>query len=366
MDLKLVLFDYVIPFLIVLTPIVFVHEMGHFLIARWNGVRVEVFSIGFGREIFGWTDKANTRWKFSLIPLGGYIKMFGDADAASRPDPEASKLSEAERAVAFPYKRLSQRSWIVAGGPLANFLFAVVLYAGLFIFVGQPFTPARVGEVLPDSAAQEAGILADDLFLEVDGQSIDRFEDIQRIVRISPGKEMAIEVLRDGETVTLVATPRVQVIEFKDGNKEEVGLLGVRGGAQEYVQHDPLTAAWRAVEETYSFTVLMLRVIGQMIVGDRPADQLGGPLGIAKMAGQMADAGTLGIIQIMAVLSINLGLINLFPIPILDGGHLLYYGIEAVRGRPLGERAQEYGFRIGLALVLSLMIFATWNDILRL
>jgi regulator of sigma E protease len=366
MDLKLVLFDYVIPFLIVLTPIVFVHEMGHFLIARWNGVRVEVFSIGFGREIFGWTDKANTRWKFSLIPLGGYIKMFGDADAASRPDPEASKLSEAERAVAFPYKRLSQRSWIVAGGPLANFLFAVVLFAGLFIFVGQPFTPALVGEVLPDSAAQDAGIQAGDRFLEVDGQSIDRFEDIVRIVRFSPGKEMVIEVLRDGERIALQATPRVQVVEDKNGNKEELGLLGVRGGASEYVKHDPLTAAWRAVEETYSVTALTLKIVGQMIVGERSADQLGGPVGIAKMAGQMADAGALGIIQIMAFLSINLGLINLFPIPILDGGHLLFYGIEAVRGRPLGERAQEYGFRIGLALVLSLMIFATWNDILRL
>lgn len=366
MDLSSVLFDYIIPFLIVLTPIVFVHEMGHFLIARWNGVRVEVFSIGFGREIFGWTDKSNTRWKFSLIPLGGYIKMFGDADAASRPDPEASKLSEAERAEAFPYKSLSQRSWIVAGGPLANFLFAVVLFAGLFVFVGQPFTPALVGEVLPDSAAQEAGIQSGDRFVDVDGQAIERFEDIVRIVRFSPGKEMAIKVLRDGEELTLLATPRVQILEYKDGNKEEIGLLGVRGGAPEYVKHDPLTAAWRAVEETYSVTTLTLKVVGQMIVGERSADQLGGPVGIAKMAGQMADAGALGIVQIMAFLSINLGLINLFPIPILDGGHLLYYGIEAIRGRPLGERVQEYGFRIGLALVLLLMFFATWNDILRL
>ena len=182
MEILSTIYQYVLPFLVILTVLVFVHEMGHYLIARYNGVRVEVFSIGFGREIFGWTDKANTRWKFSLIPLGGYVKMFGDADAASRPDKEAAQMSEEERAVAFPFKRLSQRSWIVVGGPLANFLFAIVLYAGLFMTVGQPFTPAEVGEVLPDSAAEEAGFLAGDQVIQIDGRSIERFEDLQRLV----------------------------------------------------------------------------------------------------------------------------------------------------------------------------------------
>ena len=236
----------ILPFLVILTVLVFVHELGHYLIARWNGVRVQVFSIGFGPEIFGWTDKAKTRWKFSLIPLGGYVKMFGDADASSRPDRDAGELTEEERAVAFPHKRLSQRCWIVAGGPLANFLFAIVLLAGLFMTVGQRFTPALVGEVLPESAAAESGILAGDVIVEIDGATIERFEDIQQIVRLSPGQRMDLVVLRDAVRVELVATPKVQAMVDNFGNRQEIGLLGVRGGKPEYQRYGPVTAAWRA------------------------------------------------------------------------------------------------------------------------
>ena len=355
-----------IPFLIVLTALVFVHELGHYLIARLNGVRVEVFSVGFGPEIFGWTDKAKTRWKFSLIPLGGYVKMFGDMNAASVPDPDAVRLSEEERREAFPFKRLSQRVWIVAGGPLANFLFAVVLLAGLFSFVGQPFTPAVVGDVQADSAAEAAGMQPGDKILEIDGAAIERFEEVQRIVRLSPEQPLNIRVERDGGLVDLVAIPRRTVFDDNFGNSQEIGLLGVSRSGVDYVRHGPIESVWRASEETIAITLGTLKAVGQMVVGTRSAKELGGPIRIAEMSGQVAEIGVVSLIWFMAVLSINLGLINLFPIPMLDGGHLLFFAIEAVRGRPLGDRAQEYGFRIGLALVLSLMVFATWNDIIRI
>ncbi len=356
----------IVPFLIVLTVLVFVHEMGHFLVARWNGVRVEVFSIGFGREIFGWTDKTQTRWKFSLIPLGGYVKMFGDANAASQPDGSVEKLSPEERAVAFPSQSLSARTWIVAAGPLANFLFAIVLLAGLFATVGQPFTPPVVGQVVAGSAAEEAGIQPGDRIVSLEGSAIERFEDVQRIIRPSAGQSLAIEVLRDGERIALVGTPKASEQTDSFGNTQVIGLLGVTRSGVDYARHDPLTAVWRAGVETWDLTIGTLDAVGQIIVGKRGAEELGGPIRIAQMSGTMAASGLVPVIWFMAVLSINLGLINLFPIPMLDGGHLLFYGIEAVRGRPLGERAQEYGFRIGLALVLSLMVFVTFNDLANL
>ena len=358
-------YGYGLPFLAILTVLVFVHELGHYLIARLNGVRVEVFSIGFGPELFGWTDKAKTRWKFSLIPLGGYVKMFGDADAASRPDAGLSELSDEEREEAFPYKRLSQRSWIVAAGPLANFLFAVVLLAGVFMVAGQPFTPAAVGEVIPDSAAERAGLQPGDRILRIDGTDIHSFQDIQLIVSLGLDEAIEIIVLRDGTEIALTATPVLTEITDDFGNQQKVGRLGISHSGVELVRHGPLTALWRATEKTGAYTVAILKAVGQMIVGDRSATELGGPLRIAKMSGQVAEYGWGSVVQLMWMLSISLGLINLFPIPILDGGHLLFYAIEAVRGRPLGERAQEYGFRIGLALVLSLMVFATWNDIIH-
>ena len=357
---------YIIPFLVVLTVLVFVHELGHYLVARRNGVKIEVFSIGFGPEIFGWFDRAGTRWKLSAVPLGGYVKMFGDADASSLPSGSLETMSEADRAVSFHHKRLSQRVAVVAAGPAANFLFAIVLLATLFSTVGQPFTPPDVGQVQAGSAAERGGIRPGDTITQIDGSKIERFEDVQQAVALNGGGPMRIVVLRDGREVSLDVTPQMTERTDRFGNVHRVGLLGIGRSGVEYVRHDPASASWRAVEETWNLSSGTLKAIWQMVVGARTTDELGGPLRIAQMSGEVAQGGIVAIVWFMAVLSVNLGLINLFPIPVLDGGHLLFYVAEAIRGRPLGQRAQEYGFRIGLALVLTLMVFATWNDLVHL
>ncbi|MEQ8357805.1 MAG: RIP metalloprotease RseP [Kiloniellaceae bacterium] len=366
MDFSGGFYGFGLPFLAVLTALVFFHELGHYLVARWNGVRVEVFSIGFGPEVFGWNDKAGTRWKFSLIPLGGYVKMFGDANAASMPGDDGDKLSDAERAVAFPHKRLGQRVAIVSAGPIANFILAIVILAGLFSLIGQPFTPAVVGEVMPGSAAEAAGFEAQDEITAVNGQTIARFEELQRIVALRPGEQLAIAVVRGGREFVLQATPMAVESTSALGETQTIGRLGIQRSGREFARHDPATAVWQAVRETGSIITQTFTALGQIIRGDRGADELGGPIRIAQLSGQVAEIGISELLYFAAVLSINLGLINLFPIPMLDGGHLLFYAVEAVRGRPLGERAQEYGFRIGLALVLTLMVFVTWNDVVRI
>jgi regulator of sigma E protease len=358
---------YIVPFLVILTALVFVHEFGHFLIARWNGVRVEVFSIGFGPEVFGWRDRTGTRWKFSTIPLGGYVKMFGDSDASSGlPVPGLARLAPAEREVSFHYKRLGQRVAIVAAGPAANFLFAVVVLAILFTTYGQPFTPAEVGQVQPGSAAEQGGIQPGDVIRRIDGSTVHRFEDVQQIVRLNPGVPMSIVVTRDGQEQTLRVTPSRTELTDRFGNHYQIGLLGIARSGMEYVKRDPATAIVQAGAETWNLSVSTLKAIWQIIIGTRATDELGGPLRIAQMSGEVAQGGVVAVLWFMAVLSINLGLINLFPVPVLDGGHLLFYAAEALRGKPLGQRAQEYGFRIGLALVLTLMVFATWNDLVHL
>lgn len=359
-------FDYIVPFVIVLTVLVFVHELGHYLIARWNGVRIEVFSIGFGPEIFGWNDRAGTRWKFSVMPLGGYVKMFGDADPASMPANEVAAMTEEERAVSFHHKRLPQRAAVVAAGPFANFVFAIVVLAALFATVGQPFTPPDVGKVQPNSAAEKGGVKPGDVFVAINGEPIHRFEDVQRIVRLDPGLPLKILVRRGSGDVTLTVTPKITTITDRFGNTHRLGLLGIVGGKVKYVRRDPASAVWRAGAETMNIATGTLDAVWQMIIGARTADELGGPLRIAQMSGEVAQGGIVAMLWFMAVLSINLGLINLFPIPVLDGGHLLFYFAEAIRGKPLGQRAQEYGFRVGLALVLTLMVFATWNDLVHL
>jgi len=358
---------YIVPFLIILTVLVFVHEFGHYLIARWNRVRVEVFSIGFGPEVFGWWDRAGTRWKFSAIPLGGYVKMFGDSDASSGlPAAGLARLAQSDREVSFHYKRLGQRAAIVAAGPGANFLFAVMLLAILFTTYGQPFTPAEVGQVQPGSAAEQGGIHPGDVILSLDGSTVQRFEDVQQIVRLNPGVAMTIVVRRDGQEQTLHVTPSRTELTDRFGNHYQIGLLGIARSGMEYVKRDPATAIVQAGAETWDLSVSTLKALWQIIIGTRATDELGGPLRIAQMSGEVAQGGVVAVLWFMAVLSINLGLINLFPVPVLDGGHLLFYAAEAVRGKPLGQRAQEYGFRIGLALVLTLMVFATWNDLVHL
>jgi regulator of sigma E protease len=360
---------YAVPFLLVLTALIFVHELGHFWVARRAGVRVETFSIGFGREIFGWTDRRGTRWKIGWMPLGGYVKMFGDADAASAPDHErGASMSEAERSVSFHHKSLGWRAAIVAAGPAANFLFAILVFAALFLAYGRPVTAPVVGSVVEGMPADKAGIRAGDRIVAINGSEIDRFEQIQRVVLLNLDQSLKVELERAGARLQVDLRPAIVEEVDRLGNAMRLARLGIRSAGQRDVEAiaSPTRAIWLAIDETWTQTVGTLRAVGQMIVGRRGAEELSGPLGIAKVSGEAAQASWATLIALAATLSISLGLINLFPIPILDGGHLVFYAIEAVRGRPLGARAQEYGFRVGLVLVVSLMLFATWQDLVRL
>ena len=356
------IWTYVVPFIAVLTVLVFFHELGHFAVARRCGVRVEVFSIGFGPEIFGYTAKSGTRWKFSAIPLGGYVKMFGERSPDENGEPHA--LSAEDEAVSFYAKSLGQRAAIVFAGPLANFLFAIVVLASLFMVLGEPSTPADVGEVIPGSAAEKAGLKPGDVFLEIDGSKIERFEQVRRIVQLAPGKSLAIIVRRGQQELTLTAIPD-GVEETQFGSTQTMGRLGVSrpSGDRVFIRHDPLTAVWKATVRTYVLTGSILDALGEIVSGKRTAKELGGPIRIAQISGEMAQAGLVWIIQFTVILSINLGLINLFPIPLLDGGHLLFYAVEAIRGRPVGEKAMGYSLNVGLALILCLTVFVTWNDL---
>jgi len=356
--------ENIATFLVVLTVLVFVHELGHYLVARWSGVRIETFSIGFGPELFGWFDRRGTRWRVSAILVGGYVKMFGDADASSLPGEELQTMTAEERAVSFHHKPLAARAAVIAAGPMANFLFTIVVLTGMFATVGQRYTPPNIGLVQPDSAAAEAGVMQGDVFVSIDGQAVNRFEDVQQAVRLNTGTPMIVVIRRDGTDIPLTITPRMTENVDRFGNHDRYGLLGVQGSGVAYVQRDPGTAVVEAFRETWSMGTGILKAVGQMISGARNSDEIGGPLRIVKMSGEVVQGGgLLGLLSFMAVLSVNLGLINLFPIPVLDGGHLLFYAAEALRGRPLGQRAQEFGFRVGLAIVLTLMVFATWNDL---
>ncbi|MCH8188443.1 MAG: RIP metalloprotease RseP [Proteobacteria bacterium] len=356
----------VLPFLITITVLIFIHELGHYLVARWNNVRVEVFSIGFGREIFGWNDSRGTHWKFCWIPIGGYVKFFGDMGVTSGLGEEDDSLTPQERDVAFHHKRLGQRAAIVVAGPLANFVLAIVLFAGLFSIVGQPFTPPVVSTVTPGSAAASAGLEPGDRIVRVRGSKIARFEDIQRIVQIRPGEEMALVILRDGAEHTLSVTPRLVVEEDRFGNTIRFGRLGIRSTAIEFVKRDPITAVWYGFRATYEIVGQTFVALQQIVSGRRGAGELAGPLGIAQMSKDVATISLLASIQFAAFLSVSLGLINLFPIPVLDGGHLLFYGFEALRGKPLSRKAQEYGLRFGLLLIFGLLLLTTFNDLNRL
>jgi regulator of sigma E protease len=353
--------QYLVPFLLVLSVVVFVHEFGHYWVARRNGVRIEVFSIGFGPELFGRNDRHGTRWKFSAIPLGGYVKMLGDADATSATaDPRHARDPDS-----FPAKNVWQRMAIVVAGPLANFVFAIVVLTILFAAVGRPFTPADVGSVQPDSPAAAAGLLPGDRITAVDGSPIESFEQLQANVFDGEGRPMLLTIERGGETIELPVTPSIQSDTDRFGTQREVYRIGISRPGVEYRRSNPLLAVFEAAAETGRMVGGTLYALGEMVVGKRGTQELGGPLRIAQMSGEIAQDGFVPALWFTAVLSINLGLINLFPIPMLDGGHLAMYGIEAARGRPLNERSQEIAFRFGLAMVLSLMLFATWNDVVQ-
>jgi regulator of sigma E protease len=358
--------DYVIVFLIVLTVVVFIHELGHFIVARANGIKVEVFSIGFGPELFGRTDRSGTRWKLSLLPFGGYVRMYGDADAASTPGKE--DLSEEERGYAFRAKKVHQRAAVIFAGPAANFVFGILVLAVLFLVYGQAKVPPVVGDVRPESAAAAAGLQPGDRVEQANGQKIDQFKDLQKVVSLNIGQPLRLVLDRKGVTLAITAYPRQSEVKDAFGNVHHMPLLGITAptDATEYIHFSPAGAVWAAVRETGDMVSTTFIALSQMITGDRSTEDLGGPLGIAKQVGQAAHIGISMVIFYVAMLSINLGMVNLLPVPMLDGGHLLFYAIEAVWGRPLGERAQEYSFRVGLFLVFALMLLATRNDLVNL
>jgi regulator of sigma E protease len=365
------LIGYIVPFLFVLTIVVFFHELGHFLVARWCGIKVLVFSIGFGPEIAGFYDRYGTRWKISAVPLGGYVKFLGDENAASVPDKSAvATMTEAEKQDSFMFQPVRSRAAVVAAGPVANFLLAIAIFAVIFMTVGKQTTSARVDSVQPGSAAQTAGFKPGDLVLTINGEKIESFSDMQRIVSISAGEPLAIEVDREGVQVALKAVPQLKEIKDNFGNVHRLGVLGIsRSMAPGDIKTEkagPLRAVIMGAQETWFVVDRTMAYISGVFAGREAADQLGGPIRIAQVSGQVATAGFTALMHLTAVLSVSIGLLNLFPIPLLDGGHLLFYAIEAIRGRPLSDRAQEVGFRIGLAIVVMLMIFATFNDILHL
>ena len=358
-------------FLFVITLVVFVHELGHFLAARWCGVKVETFSVGFGREIVGFTDRKGTRWKISWLPLGGYVKFFGDADASSRPDrkkletigPEGvSGIRPGEEGV-LHFKPLHQRALVAAAGPLANFILAIAIFTGVNLTVGKPAEPPIVESVTMGSAAEAAGLRPGDQIRSVGGETIKVFSDLQRIVGGSAGKSLSVVVSRDGRDMTLSVVPMAAEVTDASGAKRTIGRLGIRDAT---VPVGFTEAVVGGLDQTWVIVAQTGAYFGKMLTGRESPDQLHGILGIGAVSDQAARIGFGALIGLAGLMSVSIGLVNLLPIPVLDGGHLLYYACEAVLGRPLGERAQEVGFRLGLAFVLCLMLLATFNDLVRL
>ncbi|MBP9693661.1 MAG: RIP metalloprotease RseP [Alphaproteobacteria bacterium] len=360
------IWENIAAFLFVLTLLVFVHELGHYLVARFCGVGIDVFSIGFGPEIFGWTDRSGTRWKLSIIPLGGYVKMVGDANAASIPDDAVEALPPELKEKAFCYKPLLSRTLVVFAGPFANFLYAVVIFSCIFMYIGQPVTPPVIGDIQAGSAAEKAGFHKGDRVLIADGQTVERFEELQQIVRLKPDQTMTFAVERDGREVLLKAELKSVELDNSFGGKEKVGLLGLQATGLEFKKYPPIMSIWQGIRETYSVTRTMVVAMGQLVMGQRGSGDVGGPIKIAQLTNQVAQEGIVMLLWFSALLSINLGFLNLLPIPVLDGGHLFFYAIEGIIGRPLNKKWMDIFYRIGFALLISLMIYATVKDVLGL
>ncbi|WP_029355834.1 RIP metalloprotease RseP [Bosea sp. 117] len=365
------LLGYVIPFLFVLTIVVFFHELGHFWVARRAGVKIETFSLGFGPEIAGFNDRHGTRWRLAAIPLGGYVKFFGDENAASVPDHDSiAAMNEADRSRSFFHKSVGWRAAIVAAGPIANFILAIVIFAALFMTTGRQVATPVVDSVQAGSAAERAGFQPKDLILSIDGEPIETFADMQRIVSAKADVPLKIVVERDGAPFDLTATPERREVADPFGGKHAIGVLGIArssdNGAVKVQRFGPVDSVVMATKEVWFIVDRTFSYLGGVVTGRESTDQLGGPIRIAQVSGQVATFGFAPLMQLAAVLSVSIGLLNLFPIPLLDGGHLLFYAVEALRGRPLSARTQEMGFRIGLAFVVMLMLFATWNDILNI
>ena len=358
---------YVLAFLVALTVIVFIHELGHFLVARWFGVSVEAFSIGFGKEITGWVDKRGTRWKLSWIPLGGYVKFKGDANAASLPDAAAVADAKSEPGN-FHGKPVWQRAAVVAAGPIANFILAIFIFAAAFMIVGLPSAEPRVDDVRAGSAAERAGIQKGDLVIAIDGKPITKFMELQQAVIARAGEELEIVIDRAGTILKIKIVPDLREEPDGFGGKIRIGQLGVQHNAEgggKLERLGPLDALESGIERTWFIVETTFRYLAKLVTGRESSDQLGGFISIGKAAGDAASLGFFQFVNVIAFLSVSIGLINLFPIPMLDGGHLVYYAIESVRGKPLGPLAQEWGFRIGFSFVILLMVVGTWNDLVR-
>lgn len=365
---------YIVGFLLVLGPLITIHEFGHYLVGRLFGVKAEAFSIGFGKELAGWTDRRGTRWKLSALPLGGYVQFKGDMNPASIPDSDKlAAIPEHERAGSFHFKPLWQRTLIVFAGPATNILVALAIFAGFALAFGKPeavglIEPTVVAGFAEDSAAREAGVRVGDDILAIDGTAMESFGDILRAVTLYPDKRVTLKVERDGRELRIPVTIASAIEEDRFGNESKIGRLGIYSGAQEYrsVPVGPGEAARLAVDQSIGVVRMMVTGLGQIVTGQRSIKELGGPIKIAKYSGEQFSLGAERFVWFVALISLNLAFINLLPIPALDGGHLAFYAAEAVRRKPVGPRGQELAFRTGIALVLALMVFVTINDLVSL
>ncbi len=363
---ELILQNFV-SFVLLISFIVFIHEFGHFYIARLCGVKIEEFSIGFGRELWGFTDKKGTRWKICPIPFGGYVKMFGDKNGASIPDEQAvAAMSESERKISFIGKNVWQRIIIVAAGPIANFLLTIYIFTFLFSVNGILISTPVVGEMLQDGAAAQSGLKSGDKILAINSRQISSFDQIREEVSQSADKKLQFRISRGEEEINLEITPKVQTTRDVFGDEVKIGMIGVIATQGE---HKKLTVGQSFVEankETYRISLAIFKALGELITGKRSVEELGGPIKIAQYSGKTVEMGFMVVLWFVAMISVNLGVMNLLPVPVLDGGHLFYYLIELLRGKPLSQKVQKTGFQIGMSMVLTLMIFTTFNDIKHL
>ncbi|MDA8655034.1 RIP metalloprotease RseP [Alphaproteobacteria bacterium] len=360
-----------VPFVFVLTIVVFFHELGHFWVARRCGVSVETFSIGFGRSLLRWKDRHGTDWQIGWIPLGGYVKFSGDENAASVPDSEKlHSMSDDDRGKSLHFKPLWQRVAVVSAGPIANFILAIVIFSALFMSFGQQIVRPIIAQVIEDSAAARAGFTAGDRIIAIDGNQVDGFNDVQRVVTVNADQNLTFTIERGNALMDIVATPERVLERDRFGNEFKIGRLGVSAAASSdsvtMRKFGPIDAVVKATEETYFIIEQTFVMIGRIITGRESVDVLGGPIKIAQISGQTATLGLIALIHLTAVISVSIGLINLFPIPMLDGGHLMFYAYEGVFGKPMSQRVQDIGMRVGLGMVLTLFVFVTWNDLSQL
>ena len=346
----------VVGFVCALGPLVFFHELGHYLVARMFRIPAEIFSIGFGHELVGWTDRQGTRWKVGWLPLGGYVKFVGDMGPAGNPA-DLDHIAPELRDRAFQLRPVWQRFLVVLAGPLANFILAILIYAVFFVLVAAPMSN-KVGSIQPRTAAAEAGLQRGDRILSVDGQDTNTFGEIRAVVERVPNKDVTIVIRRSGQTEQRRVKIGDQLLKDTSGNSIKLGFLGVGPG-----RASPVEAVPMAVEYTGQITVMMVKGVAVLLTGGGSREEVGGPIKIAQIAGQAASLGALAFANLLALFSINLGFINLLPVPMLDGGHLFFYTVEAVRRRPLSARALDWAFRGGLAVILALLVFTTINDL---